>query len=94
VILAGLLLQEFPKRPAKSFDLFGFLTVAAGLGCILYVLSILISSATSIALFGGVFLLPLFLQNLQGYTAMQTGMLMFPGAIATGITMPLGGKHL
>jgi len=55
-------------------------------------LSILISGITNIALFGGVFLIPLFLQNLQGYTAMQTGMLMFPSAVTTGLMMPIGGK--
>ncbi|GAB4266100.1 DHA2 family efflux MFS transporter permease subunit [Thermincola ferriacetica] len=57
-----------------------------------YTLSIIISSITNIALFGGVFLLPLFFQNLQGYSAMQTGLIMFPGAVATGIMMPVGGK--
>lgn len=143
VILTALLLEEFPKRPVKGFDMFGFFTIAGGLGCILYVvgegssvdwsdfknvllliigsfslllfvineltckdplldlrilkiwpfsLSIIISSAISVALFGGVFLLPLFLQNLQGMTAIQTGILLFPSAVATGITMPVGGR--
>lgn len=54
--------------------------------------SILVSSVTNIALFGGIFLLPLFLQNLQGYSAMQAGILLFPSAVATGIAMPVGGK--
>jgi EmrB/QacA subfamily drug resistance transporter len=57
-----------------------------------FTLSIFISSATNIAMFGGVFLLPLFLQNLQGYSAMQTGIIMFPGALATGIMMPISGR--
>ena len=55
-------------------------------------LSIIISSVLNMALYGGVLLLPLYLQNIRGYTAMQTGMLMFPGAIATGIMMPISGK--
>ncbi|HEX3032691.1 MAG TPA: MFS transporter [Bacillota bacterium] len=55
-------------------------------------LSILISGLTGIALFGGVFILPLFMQNLQGYTAMQAGILMLPGALASGLTMPISGK--
>lgn len=57
-----------------------------------YTVSVLISSITTVALFGGVFLIPLYLQNLQGYTAMQTGVIMFPSAIATGVMMPLSGK--
>lgn len=57
-----------------------------------FTLSIILSSLTNIALFGGIFLIPLFLQNLQGFTPMQTGMIMFPSAIATGIMMPISGK--
>ncbi|AVX19553.1 drug resistance transporter, EmrB/QacA subfamily [Carboxydocella sporoproducens DSM 16521] len=59
-----------------------------------FTLSIVIASITNIALFGGIFLLPLFLQNLRGYTAMQTGIIMFPSAVATGLMMPIGGKLL
>lgn len=55
-------------------------------------LSIIISSVLNMAFYGGILLLPLYLQNLRGYTAMQTGMLMFPSAIATGIMMPISGK--
>lgn len=55
-------------------------------------LSIIISSTLSMAMYGGVLVLPLYLQNLRGYSPMQTGMLMFPSAIATGIMMPISGK--
>jgi EmrB/QacA subfamily drug resistance transporter len=57
-----------------------------------FTLSLTIASILNIALFGGIFVIPLFLQNLQGYTALQTGMIMFPSALATGIMMPIGGK--
>lgn len=57
-----------------------------------FTVSVVISCLLNIGLFGGVFLMPLFLENIRGYTAMQTGMLMFPGAIATGITMPISGR--
>lgn len=57
-----------------------------------YTLSILITSVLNMALFGFVFIMPLFLQNLRGLTAMQTGILMFPSAMATGIMMPLSGR--
>jgi len=43
-------------------------------------------------LFGGIFVLPVFLQNLRHYTAMQSGMMMLPAAIATAIVMPVVGK--
>ena len=46
----------------------------------------------SIGLFGGVFLLPIFLENLVGHTTMQTGLLMMPGAVTIGIMMPIAGR--
>jgi DHA2 family multidrug resistance protein len=46
----------------------------------------------SLGLFGGVFLLPLFLINVVGYTTIQTGLWMMPGAVAVGISMPIAGR--
>ncbi len=44
------------------------------------------------ALYASVFVLPVFLQGLLHYSAFDTGMIMFPGAIASGITMAFVGK--
>jgi len=44
-----------------------------------------------IALYGSLVLLPVFLQNLLGYSAMQSGLAMSPGGIGTLICMPLVG---
>jgi DHA2 family multidrug resistance protein len=44
-----------------------------------------------IALYGSMVLLPIFLQNLLGYTALQSGLAMSPGGIATLFCMPLVG---
>ncbi len=46
----------------------------------------------SIALFGTVFLMPLYFQNLLGYSATMTGILMIPQAIMVTMGMPLAGK--
>lgn len=54
--------------------------------------SILITSITSIAMFGGVFLVPLYMQNFRGFSAMQTGELMMPAGFATGLIMPISGR--
>jgi len=43
------------------------------------------------ALYGSLVLLPIFLQNLLGYTAMQSGMAISPGGVATLICMPVVG---
>ena len=56
------------------------------------------SSATALggvlglALMGSLFLLPVFLQNLLGFDAMQSGLTMMPRSIAMGVLMPIGGK--
>jgi len=49
-------------------------------------------TVTAIAMFAGLFYIPLFLQSIRGMGAMETGILMFPSALATGILMPVAGK--
>ena len=44
------------------------------------------------ALYSSVFALPVFLQNLLGYTAWDTGKVILPGALASAVTMALAGK--
>lgn len=44
-----------------------------------------------IALFGALFLLPIFLQSLRGLTPVQAGLWLFPPAVVTMITLPTGG---
>ena len=47
---------------------------------------------TTIGLFAGLFYLPLFLQTIRGLGAMQTGLLLMPGALVSGLMMPLTGR--
>ncbi|MBS1669384.1 MAG: DHA2 family efflux MFS transporter permease subunit [Bacteroidetes bacterium] len=46
------------------------------------------------ALYGSVFIFPVFCQNLLGFTAQQTGIILFPGGLATIIMMPFIGIML
>jgi DHA2 family multidrug resistance protein len=46
------------------------------------------------ALYASVFAFPVFLQALLGYSAWDTGMVMFPGAIASALTMGLVGRFM
>ena len=46
------------------------------------------------ALYASVFVLPVFLQGLLGYSAWDTGKVMFPGAIASAATMALVGRFM
>jgi DHA2 family multidrug resistance protein len=43
-------------------------------------------------LFGSTLIMPLFFQTLAGMTAFETGWVLFPGAIATAISMVLAGR--
>jgi EmrB/QacA subfamily drug resistance transporter len=52
----------------------------------------LIVVVTMIVMFSGLFFLPLFLQNFRGLGAMETGLLMMPGALVSGLMMPIIGK--
>jgi DHA2 family multidrug resistance protein len=45
-------------------------------------------------LYGSVFVFPIFCQNLLGFTAQQTGEILFPGGLCTIIMMPFIGKML
>ncbi|WP_333887509.1 DHA2 family efflux MFS transporter permease subunit [Clostridium sp.] len=55
-------------------------------------ISQIIVSILTLALMGGVYVLPLFLQNIRGYTAMETGLIMLPAALVTGLLMPISGN--
>ena len=47
---------------------------------------------TNIVMFSALFFLPLFLQSFRGLGAMETGLLMMPGALISGLMMPVAGK--
>jgi DHA2 family multidrug resistance protein len=54
--------------------------------------STLVTFIGTVCLYGGIFLVPLFMENLRDYSAMQNGILMFPAAAVAGIMMPISGK--
>ncbi|HET9011059.1 MAG TPA: DHA2 family efflux MFS transporter permease subunit, partial [Gemmatimonadaceae bacterium] len=51
------------------------------------------ASMLGFALYGSVFVLPVFLQSLHGWTANQTGMVILPGALASAVTMAVVGRN-
>lgn len=57
-----------------------------------FCMSNIIINVAQLVLFGGVFLMPVFLQQIKGLSAMQTGLVLFPEAIATATAMMLFGK--
>ncbi len=59
-----------------------------------YTISVWVSIISSIGLFGGIFLLPLLVQNVYGYGAIMTGLVFLPSALLTGVFMTVGGRIL
>jgi len=143
VVLAGILLKDSDKKPSKSFDIIGFLSIAIGLISVLYVLgegssidwsnvenpvlmtlgilslilfvvnelthtnplldlrvlklfdfsiSLVINSVLTLALMGSAYILPIFLQNVRGYTPIEAGLIMLPSALVMGVLMPVSGS--
>jgi DHA2 family multidrug resistance protein len=72
------------KEPIINFRVLKSRQLAAGVS---------IAAVLGLALFGSIFVLPIFLQNLHGLTANQTGLVILPGAIASAITMAFVGKN-
>jgi EmrB/QacA subfamily drug resistance transporter len=56
-----------------------------------YFVATVVTMVTTVAMYSSLLLLPLFLQNVRGLGAMETGLLLFPQAIAAGIMMPISG---
>jgi DHA2 family multidrug resistance protein len=56
-----------------------------------FLMANIINFMRAVALFGSMFLLPLFLQNLMGYTALNTGFILMPTAITVAIVSPFSG---
>ena len=73
------------KHPIINLRLFKNISFSAGN---------LIMFVVGFALYSSIMLIPLFLQNLMGYSATDAGMVMAPGGGATLITMPLIGAAL
>ncbi|WP_441894550.1 DHA2 family efflux MFS transporter permease subunit [Paenibacillus sp. YAF4_2] len=58
----------------------------------MYSLTTFINIAITMVMYADMILLPLYLQNARGYTAMESGLLLLPGALVMGLLMPITGR--
>lgn len=58
----------------------------------MFSLTTVISIAVTMVMYADMMLLPLYLQNARGYTALESGLLLLPGALVMGFLMPVTGK--
>jgi EmrB/QacA subfamily drug resistance transporter len=56
-----------------------------------FTLSNLIVAITTIGLYAGIFYIPLFLQSVRGFGALEAGLVMMPGALISAAVMPVAG---
>jgi DHA2 family multidrug resistance protein len=81
--LAGFLASSFSKKdPVIDLWLFGNHN---------FVMASIVNFVRAVAIFGSMFLLPLYLQNLMNYTALRTGIILVPTAISVAIVSPFSG---
>jgi EmrB/QacA subfamily drug resistance transporter len=70
------------EKPILEFRVFRF---------DMFALTTIINVIITMSMFSGMILLPIFLQNIRGFTALESGFLMLPGALIMGVMSPLTG---
>lgn len=73
------LTSSHPLLNLRVFRYGGF-SVAAAVSCVV-----------NMAMFGGALLTPLYVQNLRGYSSLESGLILLPGALLMGIMSPISG---
>lgn len=53
---------------------------------------VIYGAVVGFGIYGSLFILPVFLQQIRGYTAMQTGMFLMVDGVASALSMVVGGK--
>jgi EmrB/QacA subfamily drug resistance transporter len=83
LLLMWIVLELTTEQPLLDLRIFHNGTYALATG---------VSFVLTVGTFSSIFLLPLFLQNLRGLGAMQSGLLTFPQSIGAALMMPLSGR--
>ncbi|EJY55441.1 drug resistance transporter, EmrB/QacA subfamily [Alicyclobacillus hesperidum URH17-3-68] len=82
VFVARELTSDHPLLNLRVFRYPGF-SIAAGVSCVV-----------NMAMFGGALLTPMYVQNIRGYSALDSGLILLPGAILMGVMSPISGALL
>ncbi|MEC0368581.1 DHA2 family efflux MFS transporter permease subunit [Paenibacillus chibensis] len=81
-LIAFVVKQLMSKTPMLEFRIFKYN---------MFTLTTIINVIVTMAMYAGMILMPLFLQNIRGFTPMESGLMMLPGAILMGIMSPITG---
>jgi len=82
-LYAFIVRQSKLEEPILNFQVFKnkIFTITTALGMIVF-----------ISMIGGAVILPLFMQNMLGYSALESGLMLMPGAIVMGCMNPITGR--
>lgn len=84
ISLVLLILRQFKlESPMLDFRVYKFPMFALASG---------ISITLNMAMFSAMLLMPIYLQNIRGISALDSGLLLLPGALVMGIMSPITGK--
>lgn len=75
--------QSILKEPLLEFKVFRY-----GI----FTLSTILSVIVFISMIGGATILPIYMQDMHGFTALESGLMLLPGAIIMGIMNPVSGR--
>jgi EmrB/QacA subfamily drug resistance transporter len=81
-IVVFIIQQLKAKKPILDFHVFRY---------DMFSLANVVNVIITIAMFSGIFLLPIYLQNLRGFTPFQAGLLLLPGALIMMVMSPISG---
>lgn len=82
-LISFVIMQLNMKDPMLNFGVYKYP---------MFALASIISIIVSMAMFSGMILTPVYLQNIRGFTPLDSGLLMLPGAVIMGIMSPITGK--
>ncbi|WP_044640012.1 DHA2 family efflux MFS transporter permease subunit [Risungbinella massiliensis] len=75
--------QLVVKHPILEFRIFRYP---------IFTLTTIINVIVTMAMFSGMILIPIYMQNIHGFSPLQSGLLLLPGGIVMGIMSPITGK--
>jgi DHA2 family multidrug resistance protein len=78
-----LIAELFVETPILNLDIFKNYN---------FVIAFIVNMVRAVGIFGAMFLLPLFIENVLNYDAMNAGILMAPTAVAVALVSPFSGK--
>jgi DHA2 family lincomycin resistance protein-like MFS transporter len=93
LVIGGVAMVVFVRRQLKLQQTNSALLDLRTFGSRNFTVSLLVFAALMLVLLGTIIVLPIYLQNVLGITALQTGLLLLPGGLLMGLLGPSVGRQ-